>query len=305
MNAISFILTAVAVISTASKAAPPRLIYVTSFESDSVLKFDADTGMFAGVFVPSGSGGLNGPTGLTFGPDGHLYVSSFVFSDRVLKYHGRTGAFLGEFVTQNSGGLRGPMDLAFEGGNLYVVSSYEGGVFRFNGRTGAPVDRFTALPSGAEAIAFRGAHMYVSSHMTDSVHKFNKQTGTHLGSFTEAFPDWATGFAFGPDGNVYVASFFDDSVMKFNSQTGQWMGTFASNCFGPQMILFGSDGDLYVASYHGDSIDRFDGVTGAWKSSMWGHGLDGPIDIAFKSTSSFGLKQAQQALFEILPIGRR
>jgi hypothetical protein len=44
-----------------------NVVYVTSFDNDSVLKFDADTGAFLGVFVPAGSGGLNGPTGLTFG----------------------------------------------------------------------------------------------------------------------------------------------------------------------------------------------------------------------------------------------
>ena len=61
------------------------------------------------------------------------------------------------------------------------------------------------------------------------------------------------------------------------------MGTFASNAFGPELIEFGPDGDLYVASYHGDSVDRFDGQTGAWKRSMWGSGLDGPLDIAFRA----------------------
>lgn len=83
-----------------------------------------------------------------------------------------------------------------------------------------------------------------------------------------------------------MASFFDNSVMKFSSTTGQWMGTFASNCFGPEMIEFGPNGDLYVASYHGDSVDCFDGRTGAWKRSMFGGGLDGPMDIAFKPRGS-------------------
>jgi len=32
------------------------VVYVTSFDNDSVLKFDAETGASLGVFIPSGSG---------------------------------------------------------------------------------------------------------------------------------------------------------------------------------------------------------------------------------------------------------
>jgi len=82
-------------------------LLVSSNETDSVLRFDAMTGAFIDTFVPSGSGGLNGPIGLVFGADGNLYVSSVV-SLSVLRFDGVTGAFIDAFVPSGSGGLDPP-----------------------------------------------------------------------------------------------------------------------------------------------------------------------------------------------------
>jgi DNA-binding beta-propeller fold protein YncE len=272
----------IVLLAVAIRFAAADVVYVTSFDNDSVLKFDAETGASLGTFVPSGSGGLNGPTGLTFGPDGHLYVSSFALNQSVMKYDGQTGQFLGVFVTSGSGGLLGPMDLGFgPDGNLYVVGSYSGGVFRYNGATGAFIDKFTTEPSGAEVIRWRGNWMFVSGHNDDEVLRFRARNGALMGPVNEGgFLDWATGFDFGPDGNIYIASFFDDTVVKFNRRTGRSMGTFASNCDGPQMIEFAPNGDLYVASNLGDAVDRFDGRTGTKKLTIFG--VVGPMDIAFR-----------------------
>lgn len=84
-------------------------LYVSSFGSNQVVRFDGRTGAQLGVFVAAGSGGLSGPVGLTFGPDVNLYVTSYG-TNQVLKYDGRTGAFLSVFV---SAGLNGPYALTF------------------------------------------------------------------------------------------------------------------------------------------------------------------------------------------------
>ncbi|MGV3723889.1 MAG: fibronectin type III domain-containing protein, partial [Actinomycetota bacterium] len=80
--------------------------------------------------------------GITFGPDGNLYVTS-PRSDRVLRFHGSTGALLGSFVTAGAGGLDEPAGIRFgPDGALYVSSSTTNDVKRFDGATGQFRDVF-------------------------------------------------------------------------------------------------------------------------------------------------------------------
>jgi hypothetical protein len=154
-------------------------LYVASINLNSVLRYDGTTGAFKGAFVPSGSGGLTGAFGLTFGPDGNLYVASsqlFDFVHRklypngsILRFEGpagpNPGAFLGTFVPVGSGGLNSPLSLLFGPDangdgipDLYVSSAVirsdftsQGGtsqVLRYDGVTGAFIDTFVAPDSG-------------------------------------------------------------------------------------------------------------------------------------------------------------
>ena len=88
------------------------VLYVASPSENEVMAFDAADGSFLSVFVSAGSGGLDGPRALDFGPDGNLYVAS-VGNDTVLEYDGGSGAFVGTFVSAGSGGLDDPFDLVF------------------------------------------------------------------------------------------------------------------------------------------------------------------------------------------------
>src|SRR5262245_55197758 len=74
--------------------------------SRSILRYNGTTGAFISAFVPSGSGGLNAPRGMTFGPDGNLYVLNSDPTDNfnILRYDGTTGDFMDVFV---SGGVDG------------------------------------------------------------------------------------------------------------------------------------------------------------------------------------------------------
>jgi streptogramin lyase len=100
------------------------------------------------IFVQIGSGGLSSPTGLTFGPDGNLYVAN-AGTNGVLRYNGTNGNFIDVFVFPDSGGLDRPGSLTFgPDGNLYVCSSGNQSVLRYNGMNGTFIDAFIPTGSG-------------------------------------------------------------------------------------------------------------------------------------------------------------
>src|SRR5206468_3839287 len=137
---------------------PDGNLYVA--DEVSVLQYNGVTGAFKGIFVASGTGGLNKPVGLTFGLDGNLYVGGSV-SHNVLRYNGNTGAFIDAFVPSGSGGLDRPHGVVFgPDGNLFVadeagrVLRYDAGTGAFGAFVGTFVPTGSAGLSAATALAF-------------------------------------------------------------------------------------------------------------------------------------------------------
>jgi len=116
-------------------------LYVSSWGTNDVLRYDGTTGDFLGEFARAGSGGLSGPHGLSFGPDGNLYVVS-QNTNNVLRYDGATGDFLGTFVPA-VGHLDGPTALFFwdTGGNSPI------------GNGGSPSHHFAGSVAHAAGLA--------------------------------------------------------------------------------------------------------------------------------------------------------
>src|SRR5215470_5506890 len=93
---------------------PARAALFVGRLTSQVLEYNGTTGAFMTAFVGAGSGGLVRPTGLVFGPNGNLFVSSSgAASSQVLEYNGTTGAFVTAFVGTGSGGLFPPSYLVF------------------------------------------------------------------------------------------------------------------------------------------------------------------------------------------------
>ena len=162
------------------------LMYVASFNSDSILRYDELTGEFVDVFVPSGSGGLDGPdAGMVFGPGGDLFVPSY-FSHRVLRYSGADGSSLGAFIPTGVGGLNNPRNLLFRpsDGNLLVTSEGSDEVLLYDGTTGAPMGAFVSSVGGPSGLAFGSdGALYVASTSNNRVSRYDGTSGTFLGNF--------------------------------------------------------------------------------------------------------------------------
>src|SRR5262245_10460838 len=164
---------------TAAVFGPGGDLFVASFDTDQILRFDGATGAYEGIFVTANLGGLNGPdAGTKFGRDGFLYVPSF-FNDRVLRYDS-TGAFVDAFVAFGEGGLRQPRDLVFHKDHWYVASSFNNRILRYDA-DGNFVDVF-ALVGQPYSLAFHPVdhELYVVSRTTDSVHVLDGETGAPL-----------------------------------------------------------------------------------------------------------------------------
>jgi sugar lactone lactonase YvrE len=258
-------------------------LYVSSRDSNSVLRFDEVTGAFIDAFVDSGIGGLRSPRGLLLGFDGNLYVSSFN-TNSVLRYDGSTGAPLpapgkpdAVFVTPGDGGLTGAAGMILgRDGNLYVSSRTNNNVLRYSGTTGDFLDAFvregTSELNNPRGLVFGpDGNLYVNSFGTNSVLRYDGSTGAFLGTFASgnALAENNTS-VFGPDGNLYVtnSNSATNSILRFNGTTGEFMDIFVSPGSGgltfPNGLVFGPDNNLYVCSRDSNSVLRYDGTTGAF-----------------------------------------
>jgi DNA-binding beta-propeller fold protein YncE len=256
-------------------------LFVSSFDTDSVLRYSEATGAYVDTVVSARSGGLRTPMGVLFGHDQNLYVSSGCFADQggkggshadVLQYDGTTGSFLSDFADSNQ--LTSPRGMIFgPDGNLYVADGYFAAtIVRYNGTTGAFIDDFVPTGSGGlshtvglvfgpDGAADGKLDLYVCAADSSSIFRYDGTTGAFKGVFVPSGSGGLTtpqGLAFGPDGNLYVASgnffagtpFPPGSILRYEGPAGPNPGTFlgtfipagSGGLSTPGGLLFGPDG---------------------------------------------------------------
>jgi hypothetical protein len=181
-------------------------IFVSDNISSNVLRFRSDgQNVSREVFIPAGEGGLDGPRGLVFTPEGDLLVASTKTDawtsepPRILHYNSQTGEFLGVFAEDEQ--LTNPISMVYgPDGDLYVLVERSYGLW-----------------------------------LRERVLRFNGQTGEFLGIFAQeqcgySNPncdlDVAWDLAFGPFGDLYVTSYLTGKVLRFDGSTGAYKDIF-------------------------------------------------------------------------------
>ncbi|MCP4853691.1 MAG: hypothetical protein GY903_04270 [Fuerstiella sp.] len=120
-------------------------LYVTGWQSHSVVRYDGATGTPLGTYITTGSNGLNSPFSLAFRND-EVYVTS-AGTNQVLKYDADNGSYLGVAA---STGLDYPRGLTFGPDDLlYVTSGNNDRILRFTPQ-GTYVDDY--VPAGVAGL---------------------------------------------------------------------------------------------------------------------------------------------------------
>ncbi|MCB8966535.1 MAG: NHL repeat-containing protein [Ardenticatenaceae bacterium] len=228
---------------------PDNNLYIADANNGRIVRYDWATATVTEIStVPT-------PIGLTFGPDGALYVTSQSANAvyRVDISSGSPPFPASVFVTAGSGGLNSPYEGIEFGpdGNLYVVSNgTTHAVLRFNGSNGSFLNMFAnANVSGSDPntsdlrdIAFGpNGYLYTSESLDNRITYYDS-SGTRISSFAA---NRAIGMAFAPNGELYVADFGSSIIRRFTA-TGTALGTFGlGNLFQPKALVFAAEPECY------------------------------------------------------------
>jgi len=179
-----------------------------------------NSGNYLQDFVAPGTGGLHGPTGMTYGPDGNLYVANAsAGANNIVEFNGQTGAPIGTFAS----GLNGPTGLRYDSfdGNFYATNfgNFGGNTVSKINSSGTVLGNFASGHQLPTSIAIdAGGNIYVGEFGAGAVKKFDP-----LGNLLATGTVGATGgLSFNPNNNQLLAA----SVVP--DQIFTWDGTNAN-----------------------------------------------------------------------------
>lgn len=193
---------------------PDGNLYVSSADTNQVLRYNGSTGSFIDVFASSN---INRAGFLSFGPDQNLYVCSSN-SGQVLRFNGQTGAFMDVFASSPQ--LTLPAGLAWNDGLLYVTDFNGGQVVRFDASSGSFVDVWSTDPVNPIYPLFdRDGNFLVADYGASRIIQYD-ENGNVVSTLTSAMMNGPVGMLELHDGSLLVTSWNNHRILRFDRDTG-------------------------------------------------------------------------------------
>jgi hypothetical protein len=191
---------------------PDRKLYITSSGTDGIVRYNPLARGFED-FVPTGTGGLDGPTVLILQEAANQILVACGPTNSVLRFQLSDGAFVDTFVTPGLGGLNQPVAMLFgPNGNLYVAGE-DNTVREYSGVDGSYVGEVVSAGAGGLAsprglLFLPNGNLIVTSQGSQALLEYDASSSTFVGQF-----DWngrelnsPSDLQYGPDGNILVIS---------------------------------------------------------------------------------------------------
>jgi Domain of unknown function (DUF4347)/Bacterial Ig domain/SMP-30/Gluconolactonase/LRE-like region len=210
--------------------APNGNVYVADYYNTRI-RYYSPSGALINDFSTNGKT----PQGLTFGPDGQLYVTTTASS---VERYDPDGSNHTTFIPAGSGGLNNAKAITWgPDGNAYVTSYFNSKVLRFDGSTGAFLNVFATGSGGFEDLAFGpDGNLYVASYGDGNVYRYRGSDGTALGAFVSGI-NTPYGLRFNLQGDLAVSSRSTGRILLYAGSTGTYLGNLNSGLNNPAYIV--------------------------------------------------------------------
>jgi sugar lactone lactonase YvrE len=260
---------------------------------------------------------IHGTNGITLGPDGSLYIASFL-SKEIIVMNKQNGQIINRIGLDM--GVKSPDDLVFgPDGSLYWTDILVGEVVR---RTPAGVVTRQFVASGVNPITFsKDGRLFVARDFTagDGLYEVDPNLVKPPRALIASTPDntfplgWMNSFDFGPDGRLYGPLFLAGMVVSVNVgapdvpfSTSPWTdGTIIPLATGfkwPVAAKFSPAGVLHVLDQTGE-VFKIDIQTGA--KTLFVTLQDGLDNLVFDANGTMYVSNADHGwITEVQPGGQ-
>ncbi|MDX2060301.1 MAG: hypothetical protein SFV24_21005 [Gemmatimonadales bacterium] len=272
-------------------AGQPRYdLLVSSRATNSVKRYDGETGAFLGDFIAPGAGGLSLTQEVRIGPDGNVFVTGRGNST-VLRFDRRTGAFLGPVTSGYP--LDQPTKMTIAAGRIYVSQwgQTRSSVATFDATTGAFLAEETPNIGQPMQHLVEPGGLLVANFETRNVFRFGPGNAAGVAATTGRSLQGPVNLWRHSSGDLLVVDWTTGSVERFDGATGGFRGTFITGLTTAEGWAVGPDGRLYLADWSRNLILRYDAESGAPDGVFAsGGGLSQPNSLAFiERTPAFEL----------------